>query len=177
MNIYLAGPIDLVGANGQSWKKILVEALATHESPLGQWTAFDPAAPFECFGDFTHSPHRGRFIEAINSAALTSSDVMVAYVPSDKVSVGTVIELEQAADRVGKFRGHDACPPFILTDIPWGKSIYLMNRATTRAYYLDKPSFETVEEWLERAAAIIADISDNHHSKLAYREASEGMEE
>lgn len=165
--LYIAGPIDLAGADGQSWKQILFKALEKHkpaeahgllrrrhEDEDTQWTSFDPAAPYGLFNDFSHQSKRCQFIEKINYQALLQSDIMVALVPSDKASVGTPIEIDIFTAAADSKDRRDASV-YILSDMPYTKSVYLRNRCDERRY-IQRMKGETIESWMGRAADIIA---------------------
>ena len=130
MNLYLAGPIDSATKQESTWKQVLQEVLQHQlpEDPLdGQWTAFDPAAPWLLFGTVDHRPHRSALIEIVNRSAIQHCDVLVAYQPSHVMSVGTSMEIFEA-DEMGK-------DIIIFSDIPFSRSAYLQNRVERRHYF------------------------------------------
>jgi nucleoside 2-deoxyribosyltransferase len=155
--LYLAGPIDLVGKDGQTWKQHLLKYLQNHVPVTGQLTSFDPAAPYGLFGSYAHTRARSKFIENVNTAALGSADIFIALLPTDKASVGTPIELDMAA-RLCK------CI-FVLSDVPYTKSIYTRNRVS-ESNYIQKCTEETLEKWMDRAATVIAN-SINAPTKMS----------
>lgn len=153
MRIYLAGPIDLVGVDGQTWKKHLGSALQGRGTPQGQWTTYDPAAPWGLFNDFQHCTERSKWIELVNNAAIYTTDILVALVQAAKASVGTPIEID-FAKRHSKII-------FILTDIPAMKSVYLNNRADDQ-HTIWRMDGEPIEDWMDRAAWRIAKVTGGY---------------
>lgn len=128
MNIYLAGPIDSAADDSHSWKKLLVKTLEEMEDPLDtQWTAFDPAAPWILFNDFEHEPFRSAWIECVNREVIRRCDIVVAYLPSTVMTVGTPMELADADKQEKSI--------IVFSDVKFGKSVYLQNRVEKRNFF------------------------------------------
>lgn len=146
---YLAGPIDLVGPDGQTWKQVLSKHLKQLRGDGRQITTYDPAAPFGLFDDFQHQDRRSRFIETVNYTALLSSDIFVGMITNSKASVGVPIELDIAHRR--------RMPIVMLTDIPYTKSVYLRNRVQERRYVYQ--ATHNLDIWMAIAASIITAVA------------------
>ena len=142
MNLYLAGPIDSAADDSHNWKKLLVKTLEDMDDPLdSQWTAFDPAAPWQLFNDFEHTPYRSAWIESVNREVIRHCDIVVAYQPSTVMTVGTPMELADA--------DHQDKPIIVFSDVRFGKAVYLQNR-------VEKCNFFTIGEYGDLAATIDA---------------------
>jgi hypothetical protein len=144
LNIYLAGPVDLAPEGGQQWKVAFQNALMQAECPGGgQWTLYDPSAPWGLMGKTRHDRSRGIYIERVNMAALKHCQMLVGCIPKNIMSIGTPIEIDYA-NRNDK-------PIVVATDIPYGGNVYLMNRVEPNRYVLrDDP--ERLDDWMGRLA-------------------------
>jgi len=89
MRIYLAGPIDMVVDRGADWRDTLKKNMNGNKSVV----FFDPVVPYH-FNGIT--PSISAYIHDINMFALYESDVVVARIMKDQVSIGTPIELYEA---------------------------------------------------------------------------------
>ena len=146
MNIYLAGPVDLAPEGGQKWKEAFQAALMRVECPGGgQWTVYDPSAPWGLMGKVRHDRSRGIYIERVNMAALQHCQMVVACIPKNIMSIGTPIEIDYANRNDKQI--------VVATDIPYGGNVYLMNRVESNRYVLrDEP--ERLEDWMGRLAVV-----------------------
>lgn len=161
--LYLAGPIDQVGPDQQTWKQKLVADLEgkntaeTYSKGHQQWTAYDPSLPYHLFGTLSHEDRRAEYIEAVNTVALLNADALVAFIPSNTSTIGTIVELDTFFQ---KWRGDNTRglnkPIFVLSNIPYEKSVYLRNRVT-KTRYVEHEDKESLDKWMQRAADCIAD--------------------
>ena len=112
MFVYVAGAIDL-DVSKKPWRKLVYAAMKTG------YTIFDPCTAF-VVRDSVGSAS-AKWIEEINTLALSKADWFICYISKHVSSVGTPIELNMA---------HKAGKAIILiTDIqPFHKSVYLANR-------------------------------------------------
>jgi len=132
-NIYCAGPIDL-GKDIPNWRDGLrkaISATSKHSAVI-----FDPSTSYKVTtGTYPGLPC-STYIEEVNKMALQLADIFVVCLPAATASVGTPIEIDMA---------HKADKSiFILTDIPYGKSVYLNNRIplSNWFHFSDQRDFE-----------------------------------
>ena len=113
MLVYLAGPVDGVQRKeALDWREDVSQRL----NQTGVST-FSPAHAFSvtCFGGGSPSNKAtARAVTEINRYAISQSSVVLAYLPKDRITIGTVREIEYAIS-IGK-------PVVVLverTDIPF----------------------------------------------------------
>jgi nucleoside 2-deoxyribosyltransferase len=151
MNIYLAGPIDAAVHGQQDWKHLLQSKLEDHSDPLDQqWTAYDPAMPWLLFGDLAHEPYRCAWIETVNRTAIKHCDIVVAYYPSNIMTVGTPIELADAYEQEKRI--------VVFSDIEYSKAVYLQNRVERTNFFYTK-DYGPIESTIQAIASKCIEIS------------------
>ena len=100
MLVYLAGPVDGVQRQeALDWR----EDVSQHLNQAGVST-FSPAHAFSvaCFGGSSLSNKAtARAVTEINRYAISQSSVVLAYLPKDRVTIGTIREIEYAIS-IGK---------------------------------------------------------------------------
>ena len=109
MNVYLAGPIDLVDDKGKGWRDELIELCKGHHTVL----LYSPQTPFS-FSRAT--PDISKFIHDVNMEALNRCDAIVARLMRNQASVGTPIEIYEAVTKLRK-------PTVVVTDM--ADSVYM----------------------------------------------------
>ena len=114
-SIYMASPIDLNPTN--DWKVRFKEMLAEYGINA---VLFDPARAFHIINPININDQMSRYIEAVNTEALRTSDLVVCCLPAGVQTVGTIVEIDMC-HRQGK-------DLLLLTDIPRGRNSYLNNR-------------------------------------------------
>lgn len=115
-SVYLAGPIDL-GNVDLNWKDMLKTSL---EDTKVNVVLFDPASAFKVTDKNNVHDRRGHFIEGVNTHVIDLCDLVVCVLPHKVPTVGTIVELDYCY-------GLDK-PVLLITDIPYGRSVYLNNR-------------------------------------------------
>lgn len=113
MLVYLAGPIDGVQRQeALNWREDVSQRL----NQVGVST-FSPAHAFSVVyfgGDSPSNKAVARAVTEINRYAISQSSVVLAYLPKDRITIGTIREIEYAIS-IGK-------PVVVLverTDIPF----------------------------------------------------------
>ncbi len=100
MLVYLAGPVD--GAQRQEaldWR----EGMSQRLNQAGIST-FSPAHAFSVIyfgGNIPSNKATARAVTGINQYAISQSSVVLAYLPKDRVTIGTIREIEYAVS-IGK---------------------------------------------------------------------------
>jgi hypothetical protein len=150
-NLYLAGPIDAAVDGQQNWKKLLQLMLEDNSDPLDQqWTAYDPAGPWLLFDDVAHEPYRCAWIETVNRTAIKHCDIIVAYYPSNVMTVGTPIELADAHDQEKRI--------IVFSDIEYSKAVYLQNRVERGNFFYTK-DYGPIESTIQAVAQRCIELS------------------
>ena len=92
--VFLAGAIDLVPSEEQSWKSLAQMKLKFHG-----FTVVDPAKTFNvCYPEDAYARKRlGKKLREINENAILMSDFIIARMTST-MSIGTVTELQLCAN-------------------------------------------------------------------------------
>jgi len=112
--VYLAVPID-AAKSPESWRHEIKKVLREHGI-----TCYDPYSAFS-LAEMSAS----RYVLDINSAALRASDVVVAYLPKDVCTVGTVLEIKECMDH--------GIPVIVVSDVE-----YVALRGLTRVESLEQ---------------------------------------
>jgi hypothetical protein len=171
-SLYLAGPVDAAGADGQTWKTHLLAALkALSKGVKLQWTTYDPAAPWGLLEDYAHEDERCQLIEAVNQKALLSVDGMIAWVPTTKVSVGTPIEIDQfVREWGGDFmlsKDQRDRPLFVFSDAPYSRFVYIRNRVSEE-HYFQWPAGMAVADFMHIFASALINYYTPKMLRLSY---------
>jgi nucleoside 2-deoxyribosyltransferase len=170
MNIYLAGPIDLVNASAKpvmNWKDALANTLKdSHnlDTMDQQWTCYDPAKPWVLCDQFIHTRRRTAFIELVNTVAIQHCDIVVAHVPSTVVSVGTPIEINDAFNQGKQI--------IVLSDLPYGKNAYLSNRVSLNNYIQYSLTSDSTELVAAAIQLVLSAVALNMSNKIVNNEES-----
>lgn len=92
--VFLAGAIDLVPSEEQSWKSLAQMKLKFHG-----FTVVDPAKTFNvCYPEDTYARQRlGKKLREMNENAILMSDFIIARM-TNTMSIGTVTELQLCAN-------------------------------------------------------------------------------
>lgn len=100
MLVYLAGPVDGVQREeALDWR----EGVSQHLNRVGIST-FSPAHAFSVMylgGDSPANKAVARAVTEINRYAISQSSVILAYLPKDRTTIGTIREIEYAIS-IGK---------------------------------------------------------------------------
>ena len=114
MLVYLAGPVDGVQRKeALDWREDVSQCL-NHRAGI---STFSPAHAFSVVYSGGNSPSNkatARAVTKINRYAISQSSVVLAYLPKDRITIGTIREIEYAIS-IGK-------PVVVLverTDIPF----------------------------------------------------------
>lgn len=126
---YFAGPIDLVtsGRENRDIRQVFINHCKAENVNI---TIFNPAGAYKTT-NYMPNINGGKYIELLNNQSIMAADIFVAYVPHDVPSIGTPIEID-LAHRCGK-------PLFVISTIPYGKSIYLTNKTDSELYVYYNP--------------------------------------
>ena len=117
-NIYTIGALDLA-KDVPDWRNVLGRKL--HDRGFNG-VIFSPGDAYKSPNWGTYNPDRSRYIEDVNYAALTNSNLIVASVMKNIQSIGSSIELE--------FANKCNIPIILMSDIGPGSSVYLDNRVS-----------------------------------------------